>query len=138
MVSRLEPIIFVIIGYYFGRLPSQQNESTLKDEINRQTQKADAAQHAKEQAQQARESLEEKMKNVRAALATSSSRLAENPDKASGSVKDDNPRQSSSRSPKHSKVVILPAASRSDEIYGELSCLSILKEVLGWAEPTSL
>src|SRR5438876_12042305 len=62
MVLRLEPIIFVIIGYYFGRLPAQQTERTLKDEIGRQTQKADAAQHAKEQAQQSRESLEEKLK----------------------------------------------------------------------------
>src|SRR5437773_9838532 len=68
MVLRLEPIIFEIIGYYFGRLPSQQNEKTLKDEINRQTQKADAAQHVKEQAQQTREALEEKIKNVNAAL----------------------------------------------------------------------
>lgn len=68
MVARLEPIIFVIIGYYFGRLPSQQNESTLKDEIGRQTQRADAAHHAKEQVQQAREALEEKLKNVRAML----------------------------------------------------------------------
>ncbi|HYP28674.1 MAG TPA: hypothetical protein VE262_18330 [Blastocatellia bacterium] len=67
-VGRIEPIIFVIIGYYFGRLPSQQNESTLKEEITRQAQKADAAQHAKEQAQQARESLEEKVKNVRSTL----------------------------------------------------------------------
>jgi hypothetical protein len=70
VIGRIEPIIFVIVGYYFGRLPSQQNEGTLKDEINRQTQKADAAQHAKEQAQQARESLEEKVKNVRATLAS--------------------------------------------------------------------
>jgi hypothetical protein len=69
MVARLEPIIFVIIGYYFGRLPSQQNEGALKDEIGRQTQRAEAAQHAKEQAQQVREALEERMKNVRAALA---------------------------------------------------------------------
>lgn len=68
MVIRLEPIIFVIIGYYFGRLPAQQNEKTLKDEINRQTQKADAAQHSKEQVQQEREALEEKVKNARAAL----------------------------------------------------------------------
>ena len=68
MVTRLEPVIFVIIGYYFGRLPAQQNEKTLKDEVNRQTQKADAAQHAKEQVQQTREALEEKVKNTRAAL----------------------------------------------------------------------
>jgi hypothetical protein len=68
MVMRLEPIIFVIIGYYFGRLPAQQNEKTLKDEVTRQTQKSDAAQHAKEQAQQAREALEEKVKNAHTAL----------------------------------------------------------------------
>lgn len=68
MVMRLEPILFVIIGYYFGRLPGQQNERTLKQEINRQTQRADASQHAKEQALQSNESLEEKIKNVRAAL----------------------------------------------------------------------
>lgn len=74
MISRLEPIIFVIIGYYFGRLPAQQNEKTLKDEISRQTQKADAAQHAKEQAQQVRETLEEKVKNARTALVSNTVR----------------------------------------------------------------
>jgi len=68
MVLRIEPIIFVIIGYYFGRLPGQQNEKTLKDEIGRQTQKAEAAQHVKEQALQTREALEEKLKNINAAL----------------------------------------------------------------------
>lgn len=68
MVMRLEPIIFVIIGYYFGRLPSQQNERTLKQEINRQTQRADAAQSAKEQALQSNEALEERVKNAKAAL----------------------------------------------------------------------
>jgi hypothetical protein len=94
MVLRLEPIIFVIIGYYFGRLPAQQNEKTLKDEIGRQTQKADAAQHAKEQAQQSREAVEEKLKNVNAALTSaapnaSTSAFAENLHKATGPVKDD-------------------------------------------------
>ena len=59
MVMRLEPIIFAIIGYYFGRLPGQQNERTLKQEINRQTQRADASQSAKEQALQSNEALEE-------------------------------------------------------------------------------
>lgn len=62
VVSRLGPISSVIIGYYFGRLPSQQNEKTLHGEITRQAQKLNAAQHAKEQALQARESLEEKLK----------------------------------------------------------------------------
>ena len=68
MVLRLEPIIFVIIGYYFGRLPAQQNEKTLQQEVSRQTQRADASQSAKEQAMQTREALEEKVKNVKAAL----------------------------------------------------------------------
>ena len=76
MVTRLEPIIFVIIGYYFGRLPAQQNEKTLKDEINRQTQRGDAAQHAKEQTQQAKEALEEKVKNVKATLMTTSTDMS--------------------------------------------------------------
>jgi len=60
MVMRLEPIIFVIIGYYFGRLPGQQNERTLKQEISRQTQRADASQSAKEQALQANEAWRKK------------------------------------------------------------------------------
>lgn len=74
LVMRFEPIVFVIIGYYFGRIPSKQNEKTLKDEIDRQTQKANATQHAKEQVQQAREGLEEKVKNVRAALTSATHR----------------------------------------------------------------
>jgi len=71
MVTRLEPIIFVIIGYYFGRLPAQQNEQTLKDEIIRQTQKSDATQQAKEKANQECEALEEKIKNAVSVLSIS-------------------------------------------------------------------
>jgi ABC-type bacteriocin/lantibiotic exporter with double-glycine peptidase domain len=94
LVTRLEPIIFVIIGYYFGRLPAQQNEKTLKEEINRQTQRVDAAQHAKEQVQQAREALEEKVKNVEAVLVTASpgasfKGLVDHHDKVGGPVKED-------------------------------------------------
>jgi hypothetical protein len=76
MVLRLEPIIFVIIGYYFGRLPGQQNERTLQHEVSRQTQRADASQSAKEQALQSNEALEEKIKNVRASLAAETSVFA--------------------------------------------------------------
>lgn len=94
VVTRLEPIIFVIIGYYFGRLPAQQNEKTLKDEISRQTQKSDAAQHAKEQAQQSREAMEERVKNVSAALSSSvpnisASTFAENLHRADGTIKEE-------------------------------------------------
>lgn len=68
--ARLEPMIFVIIGYYFGRLPAQQNEKTLKEEITRQTQKADAARHIKERVEQERETLEERLKNAKLSLAS--------------------------------------------------------------------
>jgi hypothetical protein len=68
MVMHLEPIIFVLIGYYFGRSPAQQNEKLFKEEILRQTSRADAAQSAKERAQQASESLEEKIRNAKAVL----------------------------------------------------------------------
>jgi hypothetical protein len=70
MLLKFEPIIFILIGYYFGRLPSQQNEQSLQDEIARQTQKADAAQHAKEKAQMERKTLEEKIKNARTVIKT--------------------------------------------------------------------
>jgi hypothetical protein len=68
MVSRLEPIIFLTIGYYFGRVPGQQIEQTLKDELDRQTQRANAAQQARETVLQLNETLEEKVKNARTAL----------------------------------------------------------------------
>ena len=68
LLLRLEPIIFILIGYYIGRLPSRRTEKTLKEEITRQTRRADAAQFAKEKAQQERETLEEKIRNARTAL----------------------------------------------------------------------
>jgi predicted nucleic acid-binding Zn-ribbon protein len=70
MLIRFEPIIFILIGYYFGRHPSRQNEKALKEEIQNQTSRADAAQYAKEKAQMERETLEEKIKNARTALKT--------------------------------------------------------------------
>ena len=70
LIVRLEPVIFVIVGYYFGRLPSQQNENTIKGELNRQRQRAESAQLAKEQALQGQEALEEKVRNAIAALAS--------------------------------------------------------------------
>ncbi len=74
MVMRLEPIIFVIIGYYFGRLPAQQNEQTLKEEISRQSKKAEAAQSSCEQTRQEREAIEERLKNVKTILMPAANR----------------------------------------------------------------
>jgi hypothetical protein len=80
MVSRLEPIIFVFIGYYFGRLPAQPNETTLRNEIARQINRADAAQSNREQIIQSREALEEKLKSVTAALDLASGILESEPE----------------------------------------------------------
>jgi len=70
VVLRLEPIIFVLLGYYFGRLPCHQNEGMLKKEIDRQTKRADAAHQARETALQSRDALDEKLKNVQTVLAS--------------------------------------------------------------------
>jgi hypothetical protein len=67
-VIKFEPILFVILGYFFGRLPARQQAHLLQQEIHWQSQRADAAQHAKEQAIQAQEAVEERLKNVRIAL----------------------------------------------------------------------
>jgi hypothetical protein len=69
-LSRIESIVFVIIGYYFGRLPAQATEQTLKGEINRQAQKADVAEQVKTTALQEKQGLQEKVKNAKAALAS--------------------------------------------------------------------
>jgi ABC-type multidrug transport system fused ATPase/permease subunit len=65
---RLAPIVFLVIGYCFGRLPAQQTETTLMKEVRRQTQRIQAAQAAKERADQCNESLEEKITSVRSVL----------------------------------------------------------------------
>jgi hypothetical protein len=70
-VSRLESIIFVIIGYYFGRLPSQANEATLKNEINRQAGKTDQAERVKDVAQQDKAALQQKVQSATVILSPS-------------------------------------------------------------------
>jgi hypothetical protein len=66
---RAEPIAILTIGYYFGWLPARRMEEAFGEALARQAQKADAAQHAKELAQQACEVLEERMKNAKMILA---------------------------------------------------------------------
>lgn len=77
VVSRLEPIIFVIIGYYFGRLPSVQTEKALKSEIERKTGEEKDARREKDQAIGAKSeekakasAIEQKLHDVKATLAT--------------------------------------------------------------------
>ncbi len=68
LIARLEPIILILTTFYFARLSARHYEKNLNREIIRQTQKAEAAQYAKEQAQQERESLEERIKNAKTVL----------------------------------------------------------------------
>lgn len=68
ILLHLEPVIFIFIGYYCGRIPSRRSEEVLKAEIRRQTQKCEAAQYSKEKAQQEREMLEERLKNTKTTL----------------------------------------------------------------------
>jgi len=77
IVTRLEPIIFVIIGYYFGRLPSVQNEKALKGEIDRKSGEANDARKEKDAAVEARadqgakaKATEQKLQDVKTTLAT--------------------------------------------------------------------
>ena len=72
MATKLEPLMFLIIGYFLGRLPAQQHEKTLRDEVTHHALRAEAAQQAKERAQQSRDAIEERLKNVRSALITGS------------------------------------------------------------------
>jgi hypothetical protein len=69
LLTRVEPLVFVIIGYYFGRIPGQQNEQSLKREIARLSERANAAQQAMVSARELSGTLDEKVKNARTALA---------------------------------------------------------------------
>lgn len=42
-IALLQPIVYVIIGYYFGRLPSEKVEKQLKDEAMEKSKQADTA-----------------------------------------------------------------------------------------------
>lgn len=64
MLMRLEPLIFILLGYYFARFPSRQIERSMTAEIARLTKRADAAQFAKEKANEEREVMEERMRNL--------------------------------------------------------------------------
>lgn len=68
IITRLEPMIFAILGYYFGRSPAQATERTLKEELDRQTKRADAAQQAREMVLKEQTILEEKTRNAKVAL----------------------------------------------------------------------
>jgi len=43
VITLLQPIVYVIIGYYFGRMPSERTEKQLKDEAKEKGKLADDA-----------------------------------------------------------------------------------------------
>jgi uncharacterized protein YdbL (DUF1318 family) len=61
VVGQVGPIVAVIIGYYFGRLPAEANEQALQNQ-------ADQARGAQLQAQSDRDRLSAKVDATRAAL----------------------------------------------------------------------
>ncbi len=77
LITHLEPIIFVIVGYYFGRVPSAQTEKSLKDEAERQAKgrataekDKDSALRDKAEAEKKTGALEQKIKSAKATLAS--------------------------------------------------------------------
>ncbi len=68
VLLRLEPPIFILIGFCLARIQTRRAERTLANEIERQTRRAEAAQIARETAIQEREVLEEKIRNASIAI----------------------------------------------------------------------
>jgi hypothetical protein len=42
-ITLLQPIVYVIIGYYFGRMPAEKTEKALKEQADKKDQEAGAA-----------------------------------------------------------------------------------------------
>jgi hypothetical protein len=68
VLSRIEPMVFVVVGYFLSRLQAGHYEQTLKEELRRQTLRAESAQSEKERVEVEKEGIEERMRNVRTAL----------------------------------------------------------------------
>lgn len=68
VINQLAPIITAIIGYYFGRVPAQQNEKTLKEQVDKNALDADKAREEKDAAQQESAGLQQKVQAAKAAL----------------------------------------------------------------------
>lgn len=69
-MQNLQPIVFVIIGYFFGRLPSAKVESFLKEQVAYHANAETAAKQAEKKAAENTTKLEEKIDNALRALRT--------------------------------------------------------------------
>jgi flagellar biosynthesis component FlhA len=79
-LAHVAPIVAVIIGYYFGRLPAEKHQKDLKEQVEREAtkakdeeKKASAARDAEKQQALERRAAEEKIAAARAALSTAES-----------------------------------------------------------------
>lgn len=75
LLLHLQPIIAVIFGYYFGRLPGEQNENNLKAQVSQQTGQVETARNSEQEAIKAKaehqtvlQRAEQKLDDVRATL----------------------------------------------------------------------
>jgi hypothetical protein len=68
IAERLEPIIFILIGFYFGQLPFTQSLRSRKRELERVREKLDELQAAKDQVQREHDAMGEKIANAKIAL----------------------------------------------------------------------
>ncbi len=75
VITRLEPIMFLVIGYFLARLPAAHSEQTIREEIKRQSIRAERAEQAKQESETEMRTLEEKMRNARIALDSSLAEL---------------------------------------------------------------
>lgn len=72
----LQPVFLVIVGYYFGRVPSAQVESTLKEQVATHANAAAAARQLEKKAVVGQATLEEKIRNASLTLGKDSNNAA--------------------------------------------------------------
>jgi uncharacterized membrane protein YraQ (UPF0718 family) len=68
IITALAPIVAVIIGYFFGRMPSEKIENSLTQQVNQKNQEAQQAQQARNAAEVQRTALDQKVHDAVAAL----------------------------------------------------------------------
>jgi uncharacterized membrane protein YraQ (UPF0718 family) len=76
IVSALAPIVAVIIGYFFGRAPSEKIENSLKEQVNQKDQEARDARNAQSTADSRRTALQQIVNDAVSALGISSPNTA--------------------------------------------------------------
>ncbi len=69
-VRLLQPIVYVIIGYFFGRMPSEANEKAQRAETDRQAGNANAAREAERAGATKQARLETKIRGAQALLSS--------------------------------------------------------------------